>query len=145
MLDQQDTLVHLPLLQHSPPLSHCVKWWSSNCGVGWPLPLASLLAAVGEPISPQSQHQSNVCFFPPTDYLQIARCLERMCQWGFQLKRDLQGLRDQLRQLESERSVLEVKLKHARTQVEVEMKKRHRAEAELEKQVLGELGEIRGS
>lgn len=68
-----------------------------------------------------------------------------MCQWGFQLKRDLQGLRDQLRQLESERSVLEVKLKHARTQVEVEMKKRHRAEAELEKQVLGELGEIRGS
>lgn len=30
---------------------------------------------------------------------------------------------------------LEVKLKHARNQVEVEMKKRHRAEAELEKQV----------
>ncbi|KFO95297.1 Rac GTPase-activating protein 1, partial [Calypte anna] len=35
---------------------------------------------------------------------------------------------------EAERAAREVKLKHARNQVEVEMKKRHRAEAELEKQ-----------
>ncbi|XP_061465331.1 rac GTPase-activating protein 1-like isoform X2 [Rhineura floridana] len=68
------------------------------------------------------------------DYLQVAQCLERMRQRCCQLDCDLQGAREQLRQSESERSVLEVKLKHARNQVEVEMKKRHRAEAELEKQ-----------
>ncbi|XP_066477271.1 rac GTPase-activating protein 1-like [Tiliqua scincoides] len=68
------------------------------------------------------------------DYLQIARCLEGMRQRCFQLNQDLLRVRDQLCLSESERSVLEVKLKHARNQVEVEMKKRHRAEAELEKQ-----------
>ncbi|XP_033016403.1 rac GTPase-activating protein 1-like isoform X2 [Lacerta agilis] len=68
------------------------------------------------------------------DCLQIAKCLEGMRQRCCRLDRDLQGAREKLRQSESERSVLEVKLKHARNQVEVEMKKRHRAEAELEKQ-----------
>ncbi|XP_054826826.1 rac GTPase-activating protein 1-like isoform X2 [Eublepharis macularius] len=68
------------------------------------------------------------------DYLQIARCLEGMRQRCCRLDHDLRGARDRLRHSESERSVLEVKLKHARNQVEVEMKKRHRAEAELEKQ-----------
>ncbi|KAH0621224.1 hypothetical protein JD844_022302 [Phrynosoma platyrhinos] len=70
------------------------------------------------------------------DYLQIARCLEGMRQRCCRLDHDLQGVREQLRQSESERLVLEVKLKHARNQVEVEMKKRHGAEAELEKQVV---------
>lgn len=46
-------------------------------------------------------------------------------------------MREQLALVEAERAALEVKLKHARNQVEVEMKKRHRAEAELEKQVGG--------
>ncbi|XP_077176864.1 rac GTPase-activating protein 1-like isoform X2 [Paroedura picta] len=55
---------------------------------------------------------------------------QRCCQ----LDHDLQRARDCLRHSESERSVLEVKLNHARNQVEVEMKKRHRAEAELEAQ-----------
>ncbi|XP_060134078.1 rac GTPase-activating protein 1-like [Zootoca vivipara] len=68
------------------------------------------------------------------DCLQIAKCLEGMRQRCYRLNCDLQGAREKLRQSESERSVLEVKLKHARNQVEVEMKKRHRAEAELEKQ-----------
>nr|XP_056707573.1 rac GTPase-activating protein 1-like [Euleptes europaea] len=68
------------------------------------------------------------------DYLQITQCLEGMRQRCCQLDCDLQGARDQLRRSESERSVLEVKLKHARNQVEVEMKKRHRVEAELETQ-----------
>ncbi|KFQ45137.1 Rac GTPase-activating protein 1, partial [Nestor notabilis] len=39
-----------------------------------------------------------------------------------------------LARVEAEREALEVKLKHARNQVEVEMKKRFQAEAELEKQ-----------
>ncbi|XP_020647742.3 rac GTPase-activating protein 1 isoform X1 [Pogona vitticeps] len=68
------------------------------------------------------------------DYLQIVRCLEGMRQRCCRLNRDLQGAQEQLRRSEFERSVLEVKLKHARNQVEVEMKKRHGAEAELEKQ-----------
>ncbi|KAF7241897.1 Rac GTPase-activating protein 1, partial [Varanus komodoensis] len=68
------------------------------------------------------------------DYLQIVQCLEGMRQRCCQLNHELQGAREQLRQSEFERSVLEVKLKHARNQVEVEMKKRHLAEAELEKQ-----------
>lgn len=67
-----------------------------------------------------------------------------MRQRCWQLTYDLLGLRDQLRQSNTERSVLEVKLKHARNQVEVEMKKRHRAEAELEKQVLEREGESGG-
>ncbi|XP_053257541.1 rac GTPase-activating protein 1-like isoform X3 [Podarcis raffonei] len=68
------------------------------------------------------------------DCLQIAKCLEGMRQRCCRLDCDLQGTREKLRQSEYECSVLEVKLKHARNQVEVEMKKRHRAEAELEKQ-----------
>ncbi|XP_063165838.1 rac GTPase-activating protein 1-like [Candoia aspera] len=68
------------------------------------------------------------------EYLQIAQCLEGMRQRCCQLDRDLQRTRQQLQQSESERSMLEVKLKHARNQVEVEMKKRRWAEAELEKQ-----------
>ncbi|XP_048340861.1 rac GTPase-activating protein 1-like isoform X2 [Sphaerodactylus townsendi] len=47
---------------------------------------------------------------------------------------DLQAARDRLRHSESDRSVLEVKLKHARNQVDVEMKKRQLVEAELETQ-----------
>ncbi|XP_013911477.1 PREDICTED: rac GTPase-activating protein 1-like [Thamnophis sirtalis] len=68
------------------------------------------------------------------EYLQIAKCLEEMRQRCCRLDHDLQKARQQLRQSESEFSVLEVKLKHARNQVEVEMKKRRWAEAELEKQ-----------
>ncbi|XP_060629175.2 rac GTPase-activating protein 1-like [Anolis sagrei] len=68
------------------------------------------------------------------EYLQITRCLEVMRQRCFRLDRDLKELREQLQRSEFERSGLEVKLKHARNQVEVEMKKRHGAEAELEKQ-----------
>ncbi|XP_039221751.1 rac GTPase-activating protein 1-like isoform X2 [Crotalus tigris] len=68
------------------------------------------------------------------EYLQIAECLEEMRQRCCQLDCDLRKTRQQLRQSESECSVLQVKLKHARNQVEVEMKKRRWAEAELEKQ-----------
>ncbi|NXR36617.1 RGAP1 protein, partial [Zosterops hypoxanthus] len=68
------------------------------------------------------------------DCIQIARCFEATRQRCCRLERDGQRAREQLARLESERAALEVKLKHARNQVEVEMKKRHRAEAELEKQ-----------
>uniref|UniRef100_A0A663MXR8 Rac GTPase activating protein 1 n=1 Tax=Athene cunicularia TaxID=194338 RepID=A0A663MXR8_ATHCN len=71
------------------------------------------------------------------DYIQIARCFEATRQRCCRLEQDGQRAREQLARVEAERAALEVKLKHARNQVEVEMKKRHRAEAELEKQVGG--------
>ncbi|XP_066045361.1 rac GTPase-activating protein 1-like isoform X3 [Chamaea fasciata] len=68
------------------------------------------------------------------DYIRIARCFEATRQRCCRLEQDGQRAREQLARVESERAALEVKLKHARNQVEVEMKKRLRAEAELEKQ-----------
>ncbi|XP_074766900.1 rac GTPase-activating protein 1-like [Athene noctua] len=68
------------------------------------------------------------------DYIQIAQCFEATRQRCCRLEQDGQRAREQLARVEAERAALEVKLKHARNQVEVEMKKRHRAEAELEKQ-----------
>ncbi|NXN63992.1 RGAP1 protein, partial [Himantopus himantopus] len=67
--------------------------------------------------------------------IQIARCFEVTRQRCCRLEQDGRRAREQLARVEAERAALEVKLKHARNQVEVEMKKRHRAEAELEKQV----------
>lgn len=81
----------------------------------------------------------------PTDYIQIARCFEATRQRCCRLEQDGQRAREQLARVEAERAALEVKLKHARNQVEVEMKKRHRAEAELEKQVWGEGAGSRGT
>ncbi|XP_063255901.1 rac GTPase-activating protein 1-like [Prinia subflava] len=68
------------------------------------------------------------------EYIQIARCFEATRQRCCRLEQDGRRAREQLARVEAERAALEVKLKHARNQVEVEMKKRHRAEAELEKQ-----------
>ncbi|NWX80542.1 RGAP1 protein, partial [Alca torda] len=68
------------------------------------------------------------------DYIRIARCFERTRQRCCRLEQDGRRVREQLARVEAERAALEVKLKHARNQVEVEMNKRHRAEAELEKQ-----------
>lgn len=73
----------------------------------------------------------------PPDYIQIAQCFEATRQRCCRLEQDGRWAREQLARVEAERAALEVKLKHARNQVEVEMKKRHRAEAELEKQVWG--------
>ncbi|XP_075009150.1 rac GTPase-activating protein 1-like [Calonectris borealis] len=68
------------------------------------------------------------------DYILIAQCFEATRQRCCRLEQDGRRAREQLARVEAERAALEVKLKHARNQVEVEMKKRHRAEAELEKQ-----------
>lgn len=76
----------------------------------------------------------------PADYIRIARCFEATRQRCCHLEQDGRRVREQLARVEAERAALEVKLKHARNQVEVEMNKRHRAEAELEKQVGGEGG-----
>lgn len=74
------------------------------------------------------------------DYIRIARLFEATRQRWCSLEQDGRRAREQLARVEAERAALEVKLKHARNQVQVEMKKRHRAEAELEKQVRGLAG-----
>ncbi|NXL42909.1 RGAP1 protein, partial [Podilymbus podiceps] len=66
--------------------------------------------------------------------IQIAQCFEATRQRCWRLEQDGRRARQQLARVEAERAALEVKLKHARNQVEVEMKKRHRLETELEKQ-----------
>lgn len=76
------------------------------------------------------------------DCIRIARCFEATRQRCCRLEQDGRRARMQLARVEAERAALEVKLKHARNQVEVEMKKRHRAEAELEKQVRGLAAEV---
>ncbi|XP_064020533.1 rac GTPase-activating protein 1-like isoform X3 [Pogoniulus pusillus] len=68
------------------------------------------------------------------DLIQVVQSFEATRRRCCRLQQDAQRAREQLSRVEAERAVLEVKLKHARNQVEVEMKKRHRAEAELEKQ-----------
>ncbi|NWI65039.1 RGAP1 protein, partial [Todus mexicanus] len=68
------------------------------------------------------------------DCIQLARCFEATRRRCCRLEQEGRRARQQLARVEAERAALEVKLKHARNQVEVEMKKRHRAEAELEKQ-----------
>ncbi|NWR48139.1 RGAP1 protein, partial [Regulus satrapa] len=68
------------------------------------------------------------------EYIRIARCFEATRQRCCRLEQDGRRAHEQLARVEAERAALEVKLKHARNQVAVEMKKRHRAEAELEKQ-----------
>lgn len=80
---------------------------------------------------------SSVChpLLLPADFIRVVRSFEATRQWCCWLEKDGQRAREQLARAEAERAALEVKLKHARNQVEVEMKKRHRAEAELEKQV----------
>ncbi|NXU56819.1 RGAP1 protein, partial [Turnix velox] len=66
--------------------------------------------------------------------IRVARCLEAARQRCCRLEQEGRRAREQLAWLEVERAALEVKLKHARNQVEVEMNKRHRAEAALAKQ-----------
>ncbi|XP_068123355.1 rac GTPase-activating protein 1 isoform X2 [Hyperolius riggenbachi] len=67
-------------------------------------------------------------------FYQLARNFEdfrRKCQ---KTEQELGKSRELLMKTETERSALEVKLKHARNQVDVEIKRRQRAEAECEKQ-----------
>ncbi|XP_030064786.1 rac GTPase-activating protein 1 isoform X2 [Microcaecilia unicolor] len=74
----------------------------------------------------------------------LARSLE-VCRVRWQrAEQELQKSREALLKSEIDRSALQVKLKHARNQVEVEMRKRHRTETQLEKlerqiQLIGDL------
>ncbi|XP_053568424.1 rac GTPase-activating protein 1-like [Bombina bombina] len=67
------------------------------------------------------------------EFIQVAQSFDVSRRKWQQSEVELREKREVFVKCEIERSALQVKLKHARNQVDVEMKKRHRAEAELEK------------
>ncbi|KAG2468277.1 RGAP1 protein, partial [Polypterus senegalus] len=66
-------------------------------------------------------------------FLQLARSFENCRQKWLKSEQELACCNELLTKTEAERSALDVKLKHARNQVDVEIKRRQRAEAECEK------------
>lgn len=65
----------------------------------------------------------------------MAKCFERCRSQWLRSEEELGGCREMLTKAETERGSLEVKLKHARNQVDVEVRRRQKAEAECEKLV----------
>ncbi|KAL2090992.1 hypothetical protein ACEWY4_013255 [Coilia grayii] len=66
-------------------------------------------------------------------FLQMAVCFERCRGQWLRVEQELGGCQEMLTKVEAERGALEVKLKHARNQVDVEVRRRQKAEAECEK------------
>ncbi|XP_056411347.1 rac GTPase-activating protein 1 [Hyla sarda] len=81
--------------------------------------LIRLVDGVNEGIEPQ--------------FFQLARNFEDFRRKWQKTEQELVKSREMLMKTETERSALEVKLKHARNQVDVEIKRRQRAEADCEK------------
>ncbi|OCT63392.1 hypothetical protein XELAEV_18044488mg [Xenopus laevis] len=78
------------------------------------------------------------------EFIQVARSFETSRKRWQHVEQELRDKRETLVKCEIERSALQVKLKHARNQVDVEMKKRQKAETKLEKaerqiQLIGDL------
>ncbi|KAM3916786.1 rac GTPase-activating protein 1-like [Leptodactylus fuscus] len=78
------------------------------------------------------------------DFIQVAQSFEASRKKWQQAEKLLRDKQESLLRCEIERSALQVKLKHARNQVDVEMKRRQRAETELQTverqmQLIGEL------
>ncbi|OCT93024.1 hypothetical protein XELAEV_18016091mg [Xenopus laevis] len=66
-------------------------------------------------------------------FIQLAKTFEAFRRKWQKSEQELMKNKEMLMKTETERSALEVKLKHARNQVDVEIKRRQRAEAECEK------------
>ncbi|XP_075685251.1 rac GTPase-activating protein 1-like isoform X6 [Rhinoderma darwinii] len=78
------------------------------------------------------------------DFIQVAQSFEASRKKWQQAEKELRQRQESFLRCEIERSALQVKLKHARNQVDVEMKRRQRAETELQTverqmQLIGEL------
>ncbi|XP_056389953.1 rac GTPase-activating protein 1-like isoform X2 [Hyla sarda] len=78
------------------------------------------------------------------DFIQVAQSFEATRRRWQEAEKELREKREIMLRCEIERSALQVKLKHARNQVDVEMKRRQRAETELQQverqlQLIGEL------
>ncbi|KAM9304784.1 rac GTPase-activating protein 1-like [Gastrophryne carolinensis] len=66
------------------------------------------------------------------DFIRVAQSFEASRKKWQQAEKELREKQEMLLRCEIERSALQVKLKHARNQVDVEMKRRQRAETELQ-------------
>uniref|UniRef100_A0AAY4BXS3 Rac GTPase-activating protein 1 n=1 Tax=Denticeps clupeoides TaxID=299321 RepID=A0AAY4BXS3_9TELE len=66
-------------------------------------------------------------------FLQVALNFEKCRGQWLRVEEELSSCREMLAEMETEKAALEVKLKHARNQVDVEIRRRQRAEADCEK------------
>uniref|UniRef100_S4REL3 Rac GTPase-activating protein 1 n=1 Tax=Petromyzon marinus TaxID=7757 RepID=S4REL3_PETMA len=79
-----------------------------------------------------SQMELLSCGMEP-EFIQLARSFQEFQVRSQNMGRALAAREEQLSQAEAEQKALEVKLKHARNQVDVELRRRHKVEAECEK------------
>uniref|UniRef100_A0A8C8F8M3 Rac GTPase-activating protein 1 n=1 Tax=Oncorhynchus tshawytscha TaxID=74940 RepID=A0A8C8F8M3_ONCTS len=70
---------------------------------------------------------------PLSEFIQMALNFEDCRRRWLRLERDLGSCKEVLSKAETERGALEVKLKHARNQVDVEIRRRQKAEADCDK------------
>uniref|UniRef100_I3KIT6 Rac GTPase-activating protein 1 n=1 Tax=Oreochromis niloticus TaxID=8128 RepID=I3KIT6_ORENI len=70
--------------------------------------------------------------FPPLDFIQMAQNFDDCRRKWLKTEHELGSCKEMLRKTETERGSLEVKLKHARNQVDVEIRRRQKAEADCE-------------
>ena len=77
------------------------------------------------------------CYFCPCylEFIQMATSFEACRKKWLQADEALGSCKEVLAKAETDRGSLEVKLKHARNQVDVEIRRRQKAEAEYEKLV----------
>lgn len=69
------------------------------------------------------------------DFIQMAQNFDECRRKWLRAEQDLGSCKEVLTKAETERGALEVKLKHARNQVDVEIRRRQKAEADCEKLV----------
>lgn len=74
------------------------------------------------------------CVLSP-EFIQLAKNFEEYRRKWQKTEHELSRYKDLLMKTEAERSALDVKLKHARNQVDVEIKRRQKAEMDCEKLV----------
>lgn len=76
-----------------------------------------------------------VCSFCFPDFIQMAQNFDDCRRKWLRTERELGSCKEVLTKAQTERGALEVKLKHARNQVDVEIRRRQKAEADCEKLV----------
>lgn len=69
---------------------------------------------------------------PLTDFIQMAQNFEDSRRKWLRTEQELGSCKEKLTKAEMERGALDVKLKHARNQVDVEIRRRQKAEADCE-------------
>ncbi|CAL8367072.1 unnamed protein product [Lota lota] len=84
-----------------------------------------------EPLMSQIEVLNNECIEP--QFIQMALNFDDCRRKWLRLEQDLGSCKEALAKTQTERGSLEVKLKHARNQVDVEIRRRQKAEAECEK------------